>query len=73
MMATAVPTALTGVMATFGTLGIEVVDEDRAAAEEAIGPGSGEAAAATGGLLSFLADNCRRVLTTVQSTLCPTR
>lgn len=67
MMATVVPTALSGVMGTFGI--VVVVEDERAAADEAIGPGRGEeaAAAAAGGVLSFRAESCRRVLTTEQS------
>jgi hypothetical protein len=63
MIDTVVPTAFIGVITAFG---IEGVDEDNEAADEAIGPGREEAG---DGLLSFLADNCRRVFTTIRSVL----
>lgn len=65
MIDTVVPTALRGVMTTFGIVGVEV---ERLAAEEAICPGSGEVVV---GLFSFLADNCKRVLTTRQISILP--
>lgn len=57
MMDRVVPTALRGET----ILGVVEVEEDKAAAEEAIDPGRGEVGV---GVLSFLADSCRRVLTT---------
>jgi hypothetical protein len=60
MIDTAVPTAFSGLMV--GGLTAFVLP-DRAAAEEAIGPGKTDEGA-TAGLSIFLAESCRRVLTT---------